>query len=698
MKPKSPQGGVPSLSSASASDSNVADGETRAFRARPRWIDRALAAESVAAKLVPHRFVVHSYKRPTVCLHCRKLLVGLFRQGLQCRDCKLNIHRTCLKFVSNSCSGEVPGEIIRAENDTVDDDSSTCLKSTVDFDLLCTATSPEENEDEDDKEEVRSESFPPHKEAKCIPLQRICMSVRKSTKTGEECELLSGWVSYFTSLQRERQIRFWRLSQRKLQIVKSDITNSLVEEIPVSTILSVESAVDKSNGGHYFELEVAQKGVYYIGERADSTQKSSLYNLVEKGPGIDVFTNEASCTFERALHLAVGDLSAECWQGALEHVFDPVTGSATHASHTSSATSAQSGRSFQVIAGEEDANIQDISALYQIFPDEVLGSGQFGIVYAGVHRKKGYPIAIKVIEKLRFPSNEEAALKNEVAILHQVNFLGIVRLDHMFETVERIFIVMERLDSDMLEMVLNHPDSRLPEHIGKFLIFQIIRALEYLHAKSIAHCDLKPENCLLIGDKDYPQVKLCDFGFARIIGEKTFRKSVVGTPAYLAPEVIKNKGYNRSLDMWAAGVVAYVALSGEFPLNEDEEISCQIENAAFMYPSYPWASVTGTGIDFINSLLQVDPRRRLTPPKALIHPWLCNKTVWKDLRELEARVGERYITHPADDPFWEGIAKGSPSRCTTAELVIPSQVVEEVQEANSSTTSSELRRRSSSLD
>ena len=62
------------------------------------------------------------------------------------------------------------------------------------------------------------------------------------------------------------------------------------------------------------------------------------------------------------------------------------------------------------------------------------------------------------------------------------------------------------------------------------------------------------------------QVKLCDFGFARIIGEKGFRKSVVGTPAYLAPEVLRNKGYNRSLDMWSTGVIIYVSLSGNLTL------------------------------------------------------------------------------------------------------------------------------------
>lgn len=90
-------------------------------------------------------------------------------------------------------------------------------------------------------------------------------------------------------------------------------------------------------------------------------------------------------------------------------------------------------------------------------------------------------------------------------------------------------------------------------------------------------------------------MKLCDFGFARIIGEKSFRRSVVGTPAYLAPEVLLNQGYNRSLDMWSVGVIMYVSLSGTFPFNEDEDINDQIQNAAFMYPANPWNQISKDG-------------------------------------------------------------------------------------------------------
>lgn len=69
----------------------------------------------------------------------------------------------------------------------------------------------------------------------------------------------------------------------------------------------------------------------------------------------------------------------------------------------------------------------------------------------------------------------------------------------------------------------------------------------------------------------------------------------MGTPAYLAPEVLRNKGYNRSLDMWSVGVIIYVSLSGTFPFNEDEDIHDQIQNAAFMYPPNPWKEISPEG-------------------------------------------------------------------------------------------------------
>ena len=99
-------------------------------------------------------------------------------------------------------------------------------------------------------------------------------------------------------------------------------------------------------------------------------------------------------------------------------------------------------------------------------------------------------------------------------------------------------------------------------------------------------------------------MKLCDFGYAKIIGKKSFRKSIVGTPAYLAPEVLKSdvlkkRGFNRALDMWSTGVIIYVSLSGQFPFNETMELEDQIKNAQFMYPDNPWKEISFSAINCI---------------------------------------------------------------------------------------------------
>lgn len=92
---------------------------------------------------------------------------------------------------------------------------------------------------------------------------------------------------------------------------------------------------------------------------------------------------------------------------------------------------------------------------------------------AGLDRKTKRQVAIKVIDKLRFPTKQEAQLKNEVAILQNLSHPGVVNLERMFETDERIFVVMEKLKGDMLEMILSSEKGRLPERITKFLITQV---------------------------------------------------------------------------------------------------------------------------------------------------------------------------------------------------------------------------------
>ncbi|KAK6307446.1 hypothetical protein J4Q44_G00225940 [Coregonus suidteri] len=615
------------------------------YTGRPIELDKILLSKVK----VPHTFVVHSYTRPTVCQHCKKLLKGLFRQGLQCKDCKFNCHKRCAPKVPNNCLGEVSknGELLSpgAESDVLmgegcddhDSDRNSVLMDDMEEAMVADSGLLEaghgEMGDLHDPEDDSNRAISPST-SNNIPLMRVVQSV-KHTKRKSGNVMKEGWLVHFTSKDTLRKRHYWRLDSKCITLFQNDTGSKYYKEIPLSEVLSLDPAktfnlLSEGSNAHCFEIVTASL-VYYIGE-----------NLARpEGPG-------SMSAHSSMLVSGVGPDVARMWEIAIQHALMPaISKGLSHGSRHNDVSISISVSNCQI-----QENV-DISSVYQIFPDEVLGSGQFGIVYGGKHRKTGWDVAIKIIDKLRFPTKQESQLRNEVAILQNLHHPGVVNLECMFETPEHVFVVMEKLHGDMLEMILSSEKGRLPERITKFFVSQILQALHYLHFKNIVHCDLKPENVLLASSEAFPQVKLCDFGFARIIGEKSFRRSVVGTPAYLAPEVLRNKGYNRSLDMWSVGVIIYVSLSGTFPFNEDEDIHDQIQNAAFMYPPNPWKKVSQEAIDLINNLLQVKMRKRYSVDKSLSHPWLQDYQMWLDLRGLEWKMHERYITHESDDIRWE---------------------------------------------
>uniref|UniRef100_A0A2K6TRS4 protein kinase C n=1 Tax=Saimiri boliviensis boliviensis TaxID=39432 RepID=A0A2K6TRS4_SAIBB len=572
---------------------------------RPIWMEKMV----MCRVKVPHTFAVHSYTRPTICQYCKRLLKGLFRQGMQCKDCKFNCHKRCASKVPRDCLGEVtfngePSSLgtdtdipMDIDNNDINSDSSRGLDDTEEpsppedkmFFL-----DPSDLDVERDEEAVKTIS---PSTSNNIPLMRVVQSI-KHTKRKSSTMVKEGWMVHYTSRDNLRKRHYWRLDSKCLTLFQNESGSKYYKEIPLSEILRISSPRDFTNisqgsNPHCFEI-ITDTMVYFVGENNGDSSHNPV--LAATGVGLDV---------------------AQSWEKAIRQALMPVT---PQASVCTSPGQGKDHKDLSTSISVSNCQIQenvDISTVYQIFADEVLGSGQFGIVYGNLHHP------------------------------------GIVNLECMFETPDRVFVVMEKLHGDMLEMILSSEKSRLPERITKFMVTQILVALRNLHFKNIVHCDLKPENVLLASAEPFPQVKLCDFGFARIIGEKSFRRSVVGTPAYLAPEVLRSKGYNRSLDMWSVGVIIYVSLSGTFPFNEDEDINDQIQNAAFMYPPNPWKEISGEAIDLINNLLQVKMRKRYSVDKSLSHPWLQDYQTWLDLREFETRIGERYITHESDDARWE---------------------------------------------
>ncbi|GMR60037.1 hypothetical protein PMAYCL1PPCAC_30232, partial [Pristionchus mayeri] len=616
---------------------------------RPLWME---VAEATRVK-VPHTFQVHSYKRPTVCQHCKKLLKGLIRQGMQCRDCKYNCHKKCSEAVARDCPGssittsgtpyflgqESDGgssfggstELLRMNSVPYDTDQtsvsgeesseSTSRASSTHRKASSTPSAPLQSErgtTNYEGGERSPEDEDGTTESQNIPLMRVVMS-KKQTKRRSAKTLKEGWLLHSTDTTTMRKKHYWRLDTKGITLFHDETSPRYYKEIPLSEILDLKLLSIEEQKTHVFEIKTSAVTYFVGGDPSDEKRGA-----------------EVAGTWANAIKSALMPVTPQSSSPLKDQLKVPV-GDASKGTHL----------------GVHIQTEHEFSTLYQIFADEILGSGQFGTVYGGIHRKSGRHVAVKLIDKLKFPPNKEDLLRTEVHILQKVHHPGVVAFEQMLETADRIFVVMEKMQGDMLEMILSSEKGRLSERTTQFLVDQILVALSYLHSQNIVHCDLKPENILLTSTSDFPQVKLCDFGFARIIGERSFRRSVVGTPAYLAPEVLRNKGFNRSLDMWSVGVIVYVSLSGTFPFNEDEDIHDQIQNAEFMYPPSPWKEISESAIDFINGLLQVKMSKRFSVSKALSHEWMQGYPLWSDLRLLENQVGERFLTHESDDKRWK---------------------------------------------
>ncbi|KZS13018.1 Serine/threonine-protein kinase 17A [Daphnia magna] len=175
-----------------------------------------------------------------------------------------------------------------------------------------------------------------------------------------------------------------------------------------------------------------------------------------------------------------------------------------------------------------------------------------------------------------------------------------------------------------LQSVLDRDEIPEEKDVIRFLR-QVLSGLLFLHQYDIAHLDLKPQNLLLTGPFPECDIKLCDFGIARHIARGADVREILGTPDYVAPEILNYEPISLATDMWSVGVLAYVLLTGCTPFGGEtkQETFCNITRCQLEFPSDLFDEVSATAIDFISSLLTQDPSMRLTAQRCLDHPWLC---------------------------------------------------------------------------
>ena len=199
---------------------------------------------------------------------------------------------------------------------------------------------------------------------------------------------------------------------------------------------------------------------------------------------------------------------------------------------------------------------------------KTIGAGSFGRVRLAKFRKDKLYYAIKILKKAEIIKLAQIDhLQSEVSILSQISHPFMIQMHSMIQDNRHLYLVMDYVAGGELFTHLRTVQF-FKSKDARFYASQVTLMFEYLHSKSICYRDLKPEN-LLIDAKGY--LKLTDFGFAKLVETRTF--TLCGTPEYLAPEVLLNKGHGRPVDWWCLGILIYEMIVGIDPFTDDEPMN-----------------------------------------------------------------------------------------------------------------------------
>mmetsp|Transcript_42201 Transcript_42201/g.112865 ORF Transcript_42201/g.112865 Transcript_42201/m.112865 type:complete len:379 (+) Transcript_42201:319-1455(+) len=270
---------------------------------------------------------------------------------------------------------------------------------------------------------------------------------------------------------------------------------------------------------------------------------------------------------------------------------------------------------------------------------KTLGTGSFGRVRLAKHRGSGKVFAIKMLSKsLVIKSKQVDHIMNEKAILSHLLHPFIINLYHTFQDTLYLYFVLEYSAGGELFSVIRKA-HRLPNDTAQFFAACVVSVMEYLHSQDIVYRDLKPENLLL--DK-LGYIKVCDFGFAKVVEPCSKTWTLCGTPEYLAPEIILNKGHGRAVDWWATGILIFEMLVGYPPFEADDRLNLyqMILRCEINFPRH----VKKEARELISGLVTNDLSRRLgnlkNGPKDITnHAWFRGLS-WEALhaRQIKAPV------------------------------------------------------------
>ncbi|CAH9136766.1 unnamed protein product [Cuscuta epithymum] len=261
-----------------------------------------------------------------------------------------------------------------------------------------------------------------------------------------------------------------------------------------------------------------------------------------------------------------------------------------------------------------------------------LGHGQFGTTYLCTEKASGLDYACKSIPKRKLLCKEDYEdVWREIQIMHHLSESPhVVRIKGTYEDDAIVHLVMDVCrGGELFDRIVSK--GHFSERKAAELMKTIAGVVEGCHSLGVMHRDLKPENFLFDTPDEDAKLKATDFGLSVFYKPGQYLSDVVGSPYYVAPEVL-HKFYGPEIDVWSAGVILYILLCGVPPFwaETDNGIFKQIMKGKIDFESEPWPSISDSAKDLIKRMLQRDPRQRITAHQVLCHPWIVDDTVAPD--------------------------------------------------------------------
>ncbi|XP_054846808.1 serine/threonine-protein kinase 17A [Eublepharis macularius] len=290
---------------------------------------------------------------------------------------------------------------------------------------------------------------------------------------------------------------------------------------------------------------------------------------------------------------------------------------------------------------------------YSLSPGRELGRGKFAVVKKCLKKETEKEFAAKFMRKRRKGQDCRMEIIHEIAVLElaQRNH-WVISLHEVYETPTEMILVLEyAAGGEIFDQCVAEREDAFKEKDIKRLMRQILEGVSFLHHNNVVHLDLKPQNILLTSESPLGDVRIVDFGLSRVMNNGEELREIMGTPEYVAPEVLSYDPISTATDMWSVGVLAYVMLTGVSPFlgNSKQETFLNISQMNVNY-SEDFDLISESAVDFIKALLIKRPEERATAEECLLHSWLAQTDIpdtvcWSKNIEEEA---DTLIVHEED--------------------------------------------------